>query len=568
MFQSIRRAVRPLKTVIQFYWTNSGREQRRWAVVGLGTLVGMSILSSVLLVWESLQRGEFISSLAARDMQRFQQSLHLFIGLLLASALLLSASSYVRDRLGLHWRRWLTRYLLSYYLAERRFYWLPSSLDNPDQRLSEDIKQVTQTSAVILTIVLESVIQLFGFIGVLLTISVGLTGFLLVYVILGSAIATLFFGIRLTRINAEQLKREANFRYGLIDIREHSESIAFDRGQAYVKYGSQGSFQQVVQNFNRFIRWQLSLDCFQNGYQFLTFIIPSLILAPGILSGVLEVGAVVQSQAAFDRIWLSLSLIVVQFEQLTRLAASIDRLEELIKALDRVNQRPHSIVQRAQLNVVVERLTIKTPDEKQTLIRDLSFSVSVNESDQQKLLVTGPSGVGKSSLVKTLGGLWRTGAGIIATPEQHILFLPQRPYLVLGSLRQQLLYPRVETDVSDRELFDALQRVQLLDFTNLDQIEDWAQRLSIGEQQRLAFARLLLIQPQYAVLDEATSAVSIEQEQYLYTQLSQSTTAYISIGHRPSLLAFHQQVLTLLPDQRWTLQSAQDYRFEAYHAPI
>ncbi|MEM9163677.1 MAG: ABC transporter transmembrane domain-containing protein, partial [Cyanobacteria bacterium P01_F01_bin.4] len=268
------RIGQPLWQIIQFYWGHANSQQRKTASIGLLLLIGLSVLSSSALVFESLQRGEFISALAARDAQRFQQSLLTFIGILLASALLLSVSTYVRDRLGLHWRRGLTRHVLSTYLSQQRFYRLSPTLDNPDQRMSEDIKQVTQTSVVILTILLESGIQLIGFIAVLWSISIGLTGFLVLYALVGSAIATLFFGVRLTRINAEQLKREANFRFGLIDIREHSESIAFYQGQTYANQDSHLRFGQVVQNFNRFIRWQLGLDSFQNGYQYLTFILP------------------------------------------------------------------------------------------------------------------------------------------------------------------------------------------------------------------------------------------------------------------------------------------------------
>ena len=239
-----------------------------WRVGGLlGLLVVLTIASGSFQVWESVQRGEFISALAARDPERFQQALLTFIGILLATALLLSFVAFLRDTLGLRWRQGLTRQFLEDYLGDRHYYrlTLPSSapdVDNPDQRLSEDIRQVTQTLLLVGVIALESAVQLTGFIGVLWVISTTLTGFLVVYAGVGTAIAVLFFGQRLTRINAEQLKREANFRFGLINVRENAESIAFYRGQRAEGTVLNHFFAGVVANFNRLIRWQLGLDFF------------------------------------------------------------------------------------------------------------------------------------------------------------------------------------------------------------------------------------------------------------------------------------------------------------------
>jgi len=530
---------------------------KRWQALGLLLLaVVASVISSGLLVWESLQRGEFISALAARDWERFQQATGLLVAVLVGSAVLLSVSTFLRDRMGLTWRRWLTRHFLDRYLEGQRYYRLDTqtAVDNPDQRISEDVKNVTQLSVAMLGLGLESVIQLIGFVGVLWSVSVGMTLFLVVYGGVGSAIALLFFGRKLTGINAEQLKREANFRFGLIDVREQAESIAFYQGQGWEQRRLQDRFQQAVQNFNRFIRWQLGLDFFQNGYQYLTFILPSLILAPQILSGQLEVGAIVQSQAAFDRIWLSLSLIIIQFEQLTALAASVGRLNGLAQALQVAGeplQQQIEVISPAPL--AVENLTLLTPDGQRRLVEDLSYKVSPG----QHLLIGGTSGVGKSSLTRAFAGLWSVGSGTLYRPQRRdILFLPQQPYLVLGSLRQQLLYPHADPATAEATLRQVLQQVQLPELadSDLDIIDDWAQRLSVGEQQRLAFARLLLQQPPYAVLDEATSALAVEQEQQLYTHLSQTDITYISVGHRASLVPYHRQQLILYPNQRWTLE--------------
>lgn len=537
--------------LVRPFWTSP----QRWQAIGLLLLaVAASVGSSVFLVWESLQRGEFISALAARNPARFQSAVWLLVGVLLGSALLLSLGAYLRDRLGLAWRRWLTRYFLETYLEAQRYYRLETTaVDNPDQRLSEDVKNVTQLSVTMLGIGLESVVQLIGFVGVLWSVSVGMTLFLGGYGGVGSAIALLFFGKKLIGINAEQLKREANFRFGLIDLREQAESIAFYQGQGWEQRRLRDRFQRAVQNFNRFIRWQLGLDFFQNGYQYLTFILPSLFLAPQILSGELEVGALVQAQAAFDRIWLSLSLIIVQFEQLTALAASVERLSGLAQALQiagaPVPGQRIEVISSAQL--AVKSLSLRTPDGQRRLIDDLSFEVPPG----QHLLICGPSGVGKSSLTRAIAGLWSVGTGTLYRPHrQDMLFLPQQPYMVLGSLRQQLLYPHADSQ-TDAALRQILHQVQLptLAEGDLNAVEDWAQRLSVGEQQRLAFARLLINQPRYAVLDEATSALAVNQERSLYEHLCQTAITYISVGHRASLVSYHQQRLTLSLSQPWSL---------------
>lgn len=542
--------------IVQPDW--GSRPSRRTIGLLLG-LILLSVGSSSFLIWETVQRGELLSALAAQDTSRFVRAIGIFLGIIAASVPLLSFKSYVQDRLGLQWRYWLTEQFLDQYFSNQIFYQLTAQteVDNPDQRISEDIRNFTQQSLSLLVIGLDSIVQLIGFAGVLWIISKSLLVILLTYAILGTGIATFLFGRILVRINAEQLKREADFRFGLIRVRENAESIALYRGHHRELNAMQQRFLQVIQNFNRLIRWQLNLTVFQNAYQYITFILPFIILSPRIFSGELEIGAISQSQAAFERIGLALGLVITQFDQLTAFVASIERLDCLqstVRSLLLPTQQIHLI---EGTPLAFQQVTLYVPNGSRRLIEDLSLTVQPHSA----LLIMGESGVGKSSLLRAIAGLWSTGSGQIIRPAtQKLLFLPQRPYMILGSLRQQLLYPYLVSP-SDEQLMQILEQVNLSYLINgssnragLDRVEDWAKRLSVGEQQRLAFARLLLIQPLYALLDEATSALDIAQETHLYTLLQTSSISFISVGHRSTLLNYHQQVLYLKRDQTWRLQ--------------
>ncbi|MGB3299043.1 MAG: ATP-binding cassette domain-containing protein, partial [Phormidesmis sp.] len=480
-------------------------------------------------------------------------------------------SGYVRAKLGLYWRTWLTRDYLDQYLTGQTFYHIraQNAIDNPDQRIEADVRTLTQQSLSLFEIIVESGFQLIGFAGLLWSISQPLMVTLLVYSMVGSAIAALCFGKPLVRINAEQLYREADFRYDLARIRENTEAIALYRGEAQELTQSWRQFGRVFNNFNRLIRWQLGLNLFQNHYRYATFIIPGIILAPRLFAGELEIGDVTQAGAAFTLTLSALALIVLQLQQLTSLGASIQRLQQLTAAFSApgssVTLSPLStasdvstnrllslpkISLRTGTSLAIENLSLMTPDGKKQLIRELSLAIPPGES----LLIMGDSGVGKSSLMRAIAGLWQTGEGTIFRPQQ-LAFIPQRPYLPPGSLKNLLLYPEssFQADINEAQLRQALEQVNLPQLL-LHPLEDAiAQPLSLGEQQRLAFARIFLYSPQYVILDEATSALDIANETWLYQQLQDKSVVPFSVGHRPSLQRHHQHLLTLFANGNWQL---------------
>jgi putative ATP-binding cassette transporter len=546
-------------TIAKSYWSSDEKWQARGLLLGVVLFLLAYTGLSVIL---NNKRGVLISSLSAQDEPRFWQTVIVFIGVLVIYAPLLAGYTYLRDRLSLQWRRWLTHRFVDSYFRDRSYYNLHISgtdIDNPDQRIAEDVRSFTQESLTFLLVLVESVLSVIAFSSVLWGISKPLVFFLVLYALIGTLVTTIIFGKPLVRLNFEQLKKEANLRFSLVRVRENAEAIAFYQGEERESNQVKRRFLDVFENIKRLLIWELNLNVLTNAYEFIPFILPALVVAPAIFAGDMEVGKVSEAQGAFVRVFFSLNVVVARFQALTTFGAGINRLYTFAQFLEQEaeqtsDERP-TIQTIAADRLAVEQLSLQTPNYQRTLIDELTVEIPTG----QGLLVMGPSGCGKSSLLRAIAGLWNAGKGTVVRPDaDRILFLPQRPYMVLGTLRDQLLYPNTQLEVDDQHLKQVLEQVNLagLDerFGGFDAEQDWADVLSLGEQQRLTFARLLLNKPDYAILDEATSALDLSNEERLYHHLRAIGTTFLSVGHRTTLANYHQSLLELAQDKTWQLK--------------
>ncbi|HKV14843.1 MAG TPA: ABC transporter ATP-binding protein/permease [Reyranella sp.] len=503
----------------------------------------------------------FYDSIQNKNEAVFWKEIIFFSWLAALYIMVFVARAIVSPYLRLRWRRWLTRHYLAHWLDERGYYRieLMRSVDNVDQRISEDLNYLGQYTMTLLLGLLSAIATLISFLFILwelsgplslapIGIDVTIPGYMawvcLIYAVVGSYLANLV-GRRLIPLNFMRQRFEANFRFSLVRVRENAEGIALYHGEQREDDSLNARFMDVFNNGFRVLMTQAQLAFYQSGYAQLAIVFPYVVTAPRFFAGAITFGVMTQTASAFGQVQSALSFFIDNYTSLAELRAVMDRLKGFQIAAD---DKPATAIdvtpQAGRSDVAAEKLTLALPT-GQALLEDLDLPLRKGQS----VLVRGASGTGKSTLFRALAGIWPFGKGHVRVPEgARVLFLPQKPYIPIGSLRDAIKYPDEHSRASDADIVEALRVTGLGHLADrLDEVAHWSNTLSGGEQQRLAAARAIVFRPDWLFMDEATASLDEAAEAMVYDELKRRLpdTTMVSIGHRPTLKKWHDRLLEL-----------------------
>ncbi|MBP2631209.1 MAG: bacA 2 [Firmicutes bacterium] len=551
--------------------------KQKWTAWGLLLLV---VCFNLLLVYITVQinlwQATFYNIIQSHNQAGFIEAIGFYALLAVILVAVKGSQTYFRMLLHINWRQWLTDKYLSYWLKNKIYYRLQlyggHDADNPDQRISEDVDLFVALTLRLSLECMQDVLTVCSFIVILwnisevIMISIGtiefpIYGYLVWAALFYAMIGTYFtvkIGTPLIKLDYDQQKYEADFRYSLVRVREYAESIALYGGESAERFNCLKHFQYLVYNFKEIIQIRKRLVWLTTGYAHAAVIFAIFVASPRYFSGKITLGHMFQIIDAFNHVQSGMSFIIDSFTRVAQWRAVVNRLNNFIVCMELAEkQGERSVLQgfdrsNANRKLEVSQVDVGKPD-GQVLIKNLNFVIQTGN----RLLITGPSGCGKSTLIRTLAGLWIYAKGKIIAPQtEQSLFVPQKPYMPIDTLRKALIYPYLNYAVSDKKLIETLTlcRISYL-APRLEEVGDWGKFLSLGEQQRIAFVRILLQQPAWLFLDEATSALDDDNQALMYSLVIKKmpNTVIVSVGHRKSIADYHNCKLVLDGAGGWAI---------------
>ncbi|MBH3442643.1 ABC transporter ATP-binding protein [Pseudomonas koreensis] len=529
------------------YW-RSEEKGKAWTL--LIAVIALTLFSVAISVWINSWYKDFYNALQRKDEAAFWQLILYFCGIATVAILGAVYRLYLTQMLTIRWRAWLTEKHFKRWLDHKNYYQLEQGgyTDNPDQRISEDLNTYTANTLSLGLGLLRTIVSLVSFSIILWGVSgsievfgIEIPGYMfwcaLLYAAVGSWLTHLI-GRRLIGLNNKQQRFEADLRFSMVRVRENAESIALYNGEPNENRRLSNRFGLVWHNFWDIMRVSKRLTFFTSGYGQIAIIFPFVVAAPRYLSGKIELGELMQINSAFGNVQENFSWFITAYSDLAAWRATCDRLLSFRQAMSDNEQRTPAIdVQNQGSELQVHNLGLDLADGRH-LLTDADMTVEPGE----RVMLSGRSGSGKSTLLRAMGHLWPAGHGNIRLPAARYLFLPQKPYLPIGTLREALSYPQPGDTYALERYAQVLETCRLPHLVGrLDEANHWQRMLSPGEQQRLAFARALLYAPQWLYMDEATSAMDEEDEATLYQALIDEIPglSIVSVGHRSSLKRFH-----------------------------
>lgn len=563
--------LKELWSITKGYWTS----EDKWKACALAVaIIALQIIYVSSLVTYNAWQKDFYNTIQAVDPDAFFFYLKYWPMYMVFFIFIEVNRDYLMQWLEIRWRTWMVNHFVGRWLGDQTYYLLQivrsdenSLVDNPDQRISDDIRLFVNYVLNLTLGVLNAIMKLSSFSVVLWNLSgllqftvmsteVSLPGYMvwlaILYALLG-CVFTLVVGNPIVKLNYKQQEYEANFRFGLARIREYCESIASFRGESTESFDAMKRFYIVRDNFKRIMTRQWWLSWVTNLHWRIGFLFPYLVGVPRVFSGDMQFGGLMQTAVAFQHVENALAYLVLHYYSATeasfaQLQAVVERLSDFKKAIadaeaTLVNGQLEFIENDGQ-SIEATSLTLYKPDGRE-MIRDLNLTIQRGD----RLMIAGPSGRGKSTLLKTLAGIWPYGKGTVSAPSStHRIFLPQKAYMPMGTLRDILVYPTNRTDITNEQIADLLHLCNLPQLVDrIDEVANWSQALSLGEQQRVSFVRLFLLKPDWIFLDESTSALDVDNEALMYRLLEVYCphATIVSVAHRLYLKEFHTRELIL-----------------------